>query len=79
MDHNCDHTCTHSANKSVCQTLSEMDWERGIWNAGNDSYVHMILFFKDLLYLFFLLNKFNLQLLMVRKKEFKLSLIKLKI
>ncbi|XP_026324021.1 ankyrin repeat domain-containing protein 39-like isoform X3 [Hyposmocoma kahamanoa] len=35
MDDICDHTnCTHSANKSVCQTLSEMDWERGIWYAA---------------------------------------------
>ncbi|XP_050675946.1 ankyrin repeat domain-containing protein 39-like isoform X1 [Leptidea sinapis] len=31
----CDHDCTAAtANSSVCQTLSEMDWERGIWNAA---------------------------------------------
>ncbi|CAG4944840.1 unnamed protein product [Colias eurytheme] len=31
----CNHHCNAaSANKSVCQTLSEMDWERGIWNAA---------------------------------------------
>lgn len=38
MDHNyeCKHlNCTKAnANASVCQTLSEMDWERGIWNAA---------------------------------------------
>ncbi|KAJ2953625.1 hypothetical protein O0L34_g1229 [Tuta absoluta] len=36
MDHKeCDHSkCAHSANRSVCQTLSEMDWERGLWNAA---------------------------------------------
>lgn len=36
MDHNheCDHSnCTH-ANASVSQTLSEMDWERGLWYAA---------------------------------------------
>lgn len=32
----CDHSnCTAApANPSVCQTLSEMDWERGIWYAA---------------------------------------------
>ncbi|CAF4761357.1 unnamed protein product [Pieris macdunnoughi] len=31
----CNHDChITNANKSVCQTLSEMDWERGIWNAA---------------------------------------------
>ncbi|XP_049869328.1 ankyrin repeat domain-containing protein 39 [Pectinophora gossypiella] len=34
MDHQCGCNCAHSANKSVCQTLSEMDWERGLWNAA---------------------------------------------
>ncbi|XP_063376252.1 ankyrin repeat domain-containing protein 39 [Cydia fagiglandana] len=35
MDHvNCDHTHCTTANQSVCQTLSEMEWERGIWNAA---------------------------------------------
>lgn len=39
MDHKCNlinHStcCVSSANKSVQQTLSEMDWERSIWNAG---------------------------------------------
>ncbi|XP_075992286.1 uncharacterized protein LOC142987425 [Anticarsia gemmatalis] len=36
MDHgnNCDHShCTH-ANASVCQSISEMDWERGLWYAA---------------------------------------------
>ncbi|KAJ8729439.1 hypothetical protein PYW08_001020 [Mythimna loreyi] len=36
MDHgqHCDHSnCTH-ANASVNQTLSEMDWERGLWYAA---------------------------------------------
>ncbi|XP_026738474.1 ankyrin repeat domain-containing protein 39 [Trichoplusia ni] len=32
--HECDHSsCTH-ANASVSQTLSEMDWERGLWHAA---------------------------------------------
>lgn len=41
MDHKKD--CNHSscacasANSSVCQTLSEMDWERGLWNAGKSN------------------------------------------
>ncbi|CAK1549896.1 unnamed protein product [Leptosia nina] len=37
MEHKdiCNHSChVTSINKSVCQTLSEMDWERGIWNAA---------------------------------------------
>lgn len=35
QDHCCDHSnCVTSPNESVRQTLSEMDWERGIWNAG---------------------------------------------
>ncbi|XP_063838739.1 ankyrin repeat domain-containing protein 39 [Ostrinia nubilalis] len=38
MEHksNCDHTnCTAAnSNQSVCQTLSEMDWERGLWYAA---------------------------------------------
>ncbi|XP_032529768.2 ankyrin repeat domain-containing protein 39 [Danaus plexippus] len=39
MDHKCNlinHStcCVSSANKSVQQTLSEMDWERSIWNAA---------------------------------------------
>lgn len=38
MDHKsgCNHyNCNiTSPNESVRQTLSEMDWERGIWNAG---------------------------------------------
>ncbi|KAL0849199.1 hypothetical protein ABMA28_013537 [Loxostege sticticalis] len=38
MDHKhvCDHTnCTAAnSNQSVCQTLSEMDWERGLWYAA---------------------------------------------
>lgn len=39
MEHH-KYVCNHSncnatsANESVRQTLSEMDWERGIWNAG---------------------------------------------
>lgn len=35
--HVCDHTkCTGAhSNQSLCQTLSEMDWERGLWYAGN--------------------------------------------
>ncbi|XP_059060456.1 ankyrin repeat domain-containing protein 39 [Achroia grisella] len=34
--HECDHAgCTSSnSNASVCQTLSEMDWERGLWYAA---------------------------------------------
>ncbi|XP_068620850.1 ankyrin repeat domain-containing protein 39 [Battus philenor] len=38
MNHNSN--CNHAncsvihTNKSVCQTISEMDWERGIWNAA---------------------------------------------
>lgn len=35
--HECDHSsCTH-ANASVSQTLSEMDWERGLWHAGKQA------------------------------------------
>ncbi|KAI8427849.1 hypothetical protein MSG28_002232, partial [Choristoneura fumiferana] len=35
MDHiGCNHTHCTAANQSVCQTISEMDWERGIWNAA---------------------------------------------
>ncbi|XP_013191949.2 ankyrin repeat domain-containing protein 39 [Amyelois transitella] len=37
MDHNdCDHAqcTTQNANLSVCQTVSEMDWERGLWHAA---------------------------------------------
>lgn len=39
MDHgkDCDHSnCAGAAssNASVMQTLSEMDWERGLWSAG---------------------------------------------
>lgn len=39
MDHK--NICHHddckagNANISVCQTISEMDWERGLWYAGN--------------------------------------------
>ncbi|XP_047987305.1 ankyrin repeat domain-containing protein 39 [Leguminivora glycinivorella] len=47
MDHvNCDHTHCTTANKSVCQTLSEMEWERGIWNAafnGDKEKVNMLI------------------------------------
>ncbi|KAM3964878.1 ankyrin repeat domain-containing protein 39 [Aphomia sociella] len=34
--HDCDHSnCTAIiSNASVCQTLSEMDWERGLWHAA---------------------------------------------
>ncbi|XP_026756929.2 ankyrin repeat domain-containing protein 39 [Galleria mellonella] len=34
--HDCNHShCTvTSTNMSVCQTLSEMDWERGLWYAA---------------------------------------------
>lgn len=31
-----------SANVSVHQTLSEMDWERGIWNAGT-SFIYLFI------------------------------------
>lgn len=48
MDDICDHSnCAHSVNKSVYQTLSEMDWERGIWYAGKVSFYnfHAIIVF----------------------------------
>lgn len=36
MDHSkdCDHSHCTNSNASVCQTISEMDWERGLWYAG---------------------------------------------
>ncbi|KAJ0181840.1 hypothetical protein K1T71_002562 [Dendrolimus kikuchii] len=42
--HDCEHTiCTAaSANASVCQTISEMDWERGIWNAAFNGDKHKV-------------------------------------
>ncbi|KAG6454089.1 ankyrin repeat domain-containing protein 39 [Manduca sexta] len=49
MDHNnCDHSnCTNAtATSSVCQTLSEMDWERGMWYAafnGDKDRVHLLI------------------------------------
>ncbi|CAK1603146.1 unnamed protein product [Parnassius mnemosyne] len=50
MDDNtkCNHaSCSmKNVNKSVCQTLSEMDWERGLWNAafsGDEEKVKMLI------------------------------------
>lgn len=36
MDHNknCDHSHCTPSTSSVCQTLSEMDWEKGLWYAA---------------------------------------------
>ncbi|KPI93807.1 Ankyrin repeat domain-containing protein 39 [Papilio xuthus] len=51
MDHHnteCNHAnCSvKNTNNSVCQTISEMDWERGLWNAafsGDEEKVSMLI------------------------------------
>lgn len=55
---NCNHSnCVTSTNESVRQTLSEMDWERGIWNAGKIIFIYIILF-----------ENFNLKIGLLNKK-----------